>query len=380
MYKRISFYVFYICISYISILLTHKINMKKRILQLLLLLFVLVIGYLCFAPVPIDPEAWTPPVNVGFNGIYAVNNKLEAVKKMADGFCSQCEDVALDSLGNIYAGASDGSILAFSPDFKEHRTIANTGGRPLGMVIDKKGNIYVADDTKGLLWVSKKGEVKVLTNSYNNEKMLFLDDLDIAPDSSIIFSEASRKFTDKNNLLDIIEHRPNGHLFRYDLKTGKTELLIDSMYFANGVAVFNDGSYVLVNNMCRYEVLKYYLKGERKGQHEVFINNLPGFPDGVNISKDGTVWVSIPVKRLDKLDKLLPYPFLRKVFLRLPLPPQKNPLYGCVLGFDASGKLIQNLQDPKGGISNITNCVPFQNKLYLGSIAEKSIGVYELKE
>jgi sugar lactone lactonase YvrE len=351
--------------------------MRKIILRSLIVMASAALLYLLFYPVPIDPEAWTPPTSQGLTGPYAVNDQLTAIRKMAEGQCPQCEDCAVDSLGNVYATATDGNILVFSPDFRERRILANTGGRPLGIVVDRHHNIFVADDTKGLLWITPAGEVKRLTNSYKGEQMLFLDDIDLAPDSSIIFTEASRKFTDKNFLLDIMEHRPNGNVFRYDLKTGETELLIDSMYFPNGVAVSPDGSFVLINHMNKYSVLKYYLSGDRKGQSDVFVDNLPGWPDGVNLGPDGTVWVSIPTLRVELLDKVLPYPFIRKIFMRMPLPKKDIP-YGLILGFDSSGKLVHNLQDPTGSFAGITNTVPVENRLYLGSVRANSIGVFEL--
>jgi sugar lactone lactonase YvrE len=210
--------------------------------------------------------------------------------------------------------------------------------------------------------------------------MLLVDDLALAPDSSIIFTEASRKFPLHTYKLDLLEHRPNGYLFQYDLKTRQTRQLLDSLYFANGVGVSNDGSYALVNDMGRYRVLKYHLTGVKKGQSEVFADNLPGFPDGLNIGSDGTVWLSIVSPRTTSLDFIMRYPFLRKLLLRLPESAQPAPQrYGCILGFDATGKLIHNLQDPKGGYAAITNCVPFQHKLYLGTLTEHSIGVYELR-
>lgn len=352
--------------------------MKKRIGQFLLLLLVLLLAYILFYPVPIDPQAWTPPTDPGLTGPYAPNNELTKVQKMAEGQCLRCEDVAVDSLGNVYAGAYTGDILAFSPDFKTRRVLVNTGGRPLGMIVDKQGNVYVADSPKGLLKVSPTGQMTVLSDVCNNQKIIFADDLAFGPDSTIIFSEASEKFPDKIHILDAIEHGPNGNVFRYSLKTGKTELLMDSLYFANGIAVSPNGSYVLVNNMTKYQMLKHYLSGDRKGQTEVFIDNLPGFPDGVNISPDRTIWVSIPGPRIALLDKILPYPFIRKIWLRLPHSDQQGPGYGFILGFDQSGKLTHNLQDPKGGYSGITNTVPFQDKLYLGSITQTSIGVYTL--
>lgn len=352
--------------------------MKKRIGQFLLLLLVLFLAYVVFYPVPIDPQAWTPPVDVGLTGPYAPNEALSALHEMADGQCNRCEDVAVDSVGNVYAGDVNGNILAFSPDFKNRRVLVNTGGRPLGMIVDKQGNVYVADSPKGLLKISQTGAMEVLTNSCNNHPIVFADDLDFGPDSTIIFSEASNKFPDTIHVLDVLEHGANGTLFSYSLKTGKTERLLDSLYFANGVAVSRDGSYVLVNNMTKYQVLKYVLRGEKKGKVEVFLDNLPGFPDGVNISSGGTIWVSLPSPRSEELDKLLPHPFVRKVIYQLALTPAKPNHYGFILGFDESGKLTHNLQDPKGGYSDITNTVPFRNKLYLGSIYQTSIGVYEL--
>jgi sugar lactone lactonase YvrE len=107
--------------------------------------------------------------------------------------------------------------------------------------------------------VSPTGQVNELTNSCNGKKMLFIDDLDLTPDSTIIFSEASRKFSNKVFLLDLLEHRPNGNVFRYDLKTGRTEQL---------------------------------------------------------------------------LDKILSYPFVRKLIMRLSQAPQKDQPHGFVLGFD----------------------------------------------
>jgi hypothetical protein len=90
----------------------------KKIILFLLLLLILFSAFVFFYPAPIDPQAWTPPVDVGLTGQYAPNNALSALHKMADGKCNRCEDVAVDSLGNVYAGDVAGNILAFSPVLK----------------------------------------------------------------------------------------------------------------------------------------------------------------------------------------------------------------------------------------------------------------------
>lgn len=350
--------------------------MKSRIIWAIVLLVLIAITYLTLYPVPIEPGAWTPPADPGLTGKYAPNEKLREVQKKGD--CPKCEDIAIDDQGNVFASADDGRIIVFNADFSKQRTLANTGGRPLGMAIDALNNIFVADAHKGILMITPKGKVKVLTDSYQGRKMLFLDDIAQAPDSSIIFSEASSKFPLEHDVLDIIEHQPNGNLFRYDLKTGITELLMAGMYFANGIAISPDSTYLLVNNMTKYQVLKYFLTGDRKGQHEVFVENLPGYPDGVNFGLDGTVWVSIPTLRVKILDDVLPYPFLRKMIMRLP-QSKDTPAYGCMFGFDQSGNLTHNFQGPADTFTGITNIVAHGNALYLGSIRESSLGVLQLK-
>lgn len=104
------------------------IKMKKKISLFLLPVLIVFLGYVLFYPVPIDPQAWTPPVDIGLTGQYAPNDALSALHKMADGQCNRCEDVAVDSVGNVYAGDVEGNIIAFSPDFKTRRILANTAG------------------------------------------------------------------------------------------------------------------------------------------------------------------------------------------------------------------------------------------------------------
>jgi sugar lactone lactonase YvrE len=92
----------------------------------------------------------------------------------------------------------------------------------------------------------------------------------------------------------------------------------DEMYFANGVAVSPDQTYLLVNETGAYKITKIWIAGEKKGQSEIFMENLPGVPDGISYNGDGIFWVAFPSRRADILDNLGPKPFLRKVVMRLP--------------------------------------------------------------
>ncbi len=47
--------------------------------------------------------------------------------------------------------------MQLQPDGTQPRVFANTGGRPLGLIFDREGNLIVADAIKGLLSVNKGG-------------------------------------------------------------------------------------------------------------------------------------------------------------------------------------------------------------------------------
>jgi len=353
----------------------------KRILFLVIVLILVAVLYLLVAPVPIDPVAWTPPPAPGLIGPYAQNNQLAPVQRLSLGEGRNPEDVALDSGDRIYAGFEDGRIIQLRADGTQPRVFANTGGRPLGLVFDHSGNLIVADAIKGLLSVDKNGGIKVLTTSADGANFGCLNDLDVAADGTIYFTEASAKFPMSQFANDILEHRPNGRFLAYDPKTRETRTLLRGIHFANGVAVSPDQSYVLVAETGLYRVIRFWLSGPKQGQSETFIDNLPGFPDGISSNGKGKFWLALVTPRDEVLDtKLLPHPFLRKVVVRLPAflhPAPKR--YSFVLGLDENGKVTDNLQNGAPDCyAEIANAVERDGVLYLGSIAESTVGKLKL--
>jgi len=240
---------------------------------------------------------------------------------------------------------------------------------------DGKGNLIVADAYKGLLAVAPDGSVEALSTGSGGVPFKLADDVDAASDGVIYFSDASDKFPVSKFTYSLMEHRPHGRLLGYNPETGDTTVLLDDLYFANGVAISPDESFVLVNETGTYRVRRYWLKGEKKGRTDIFIDNLPAFPDGISCDGEDTFWLALVSPRDPGLDALLPHPFLRKMVVRLPealLPKPKN--YGFVLGLDTDGNVAHNLQDPSGSYGQITSVEEHEGMLYFGSLAEDAIG------
>jgi hypothetical protein len=206
------------------------------------------------------------------------------------------------------------------------------------------------------------------------------NDLDIAADGTIYFTDASSKFPLTDFTADILEHGPNGRFLAYDPKTKTTRTLLRDLSFANGVAVSPDQSFVLVVETAAYRIHRLWLTGPKAGQTEIFIDNLPGFPDGLSSNGRDKFWLALVTPRDTLLDKLLPHPFLRKIVARLPKLLQPAPKrYSFVLGLDPNGRVIDNLQDGSPDCyAEIANVVEHQGSLYFGTIGERTVGRHRL--
>jgi sugar lactone lactonase YvrE len=346
-----------------------------KILLSLAAVIAVVLLYLTLWPVRIDPVAWTPPEPPPLSGVFEANTRLAQVVRLNAGGHNP-EAIAVGTDARVYTGLEDGRIMRLRDDGSPPELFVHLEGRPLGMKFKKTGELIIAAGDKGLLSVAPNGSISVLTTEAAGVAYRCVNDLDIAADGTIYFSDSSSKYPISVYKEDLFEHRPNGRLLAYDPQTKTTRVVLDGIYFANGVAVSQDQSFVLISETGKYRVLRVWLTKERAGQSEIFIDNLPGFPDNVTANERGEFWLALVTPRNRLLDGLLPRPFLRKVILRLPSFLQPGPKrYGFVLGLDRNGRVIQNLQDPSGkSYALISSAVEHKGNLYLGSIGEDSVG------
>lgn len=330
-------------------------------------------------PSPIDPVAYTPGKLQALSGVLEPNTLLQKAELLALGKIHGPEEVAVDSLGRVYGGTQDGSIVRVLAN-GNLETFAETQGRPLGIQFDTHGNLIVCDAFKGLLSINPDGQIKVLATSADGVAFKFTDALDIARDGTIYFTDASAKYSPNEYLYDLLESKPHGRFMRYDPDSGQVKVLLNDLYFANGVALSSQEDFVLINETYRYRVLRYWLKGPEAGTWEIFIDNLPGFPDNISTNHKGTFWLALFTVRNKAVDRLQSYPFVKAQMAKLPqnLWPLPKP-YGLVLALDEQGNITQSLHDSTGEhLGAITSAREYNGFLYLGSLHNDRIGKYKL--
>ena len=350
-----------------------------KILKLTFALLALLALYLLLWPTGVEPIAWTPLPAPKLEGVYAYNDKLKGIQKLAPGVGKGPEGVNVDAVGRVYAGYADGRVVMLSNEARTYTIVADTGGRPLGISFGPNGGLVIADAKKGLLHLG--GEVEPLATEADGLPFGFVDDVDNTRlDKNLYFTDASSKFHYGQHVRDALEHGANGRLLQYNVATKQTRVLMSGLHFPNGVAVGPGDEYVLVNETEEYRIVRYWLKGEKAGTHDVFIDNLPGFPDNLSFNDRDKFWVAIYAPRDPLLDELLPGSFfLRKVIARLPGFPLKK--HSFVLGIDLDGKVVANLQyagaDAYAPITSVREHGPW---LYFGSYSYPAIGRMPLNQ
>jgi sugar lactone lactonase YvrE len=290
------------------------------------------------------------------------------------------EDVVVDRDGWVITGLDDGRILRVDPGTGESHLVAHTGGRPLGLELFPNGRLLVCDTRLGLMAVDvTTGVVTSLVSHVDGEPLRFCNNAAIAADGTIYFSDSSRRYGIDHWKRDLVENIPTGRLLcrRPD---GQVEVLLDQLYFANGVALAADESWVVVAESGANRLSRVWLTGARAGRAEVFFENLPGVPDNLSTGADGLVWVALAAPADKALAVLHRLPLLvRRLAARLPEAVQPEPQRVVwVLALDAAGHVVHDLRWNGEPYHMVTGVREHQGRIYMGSLGEEAILAFDL--
>lgn len=327
-------------------------------------------------PATMRSAAWTPERAPNLEGPFLKNHELERGEKLAPGQIVGPESIAIDDVGRIYAGTTDGKIVRLLPG-TAIEVFAQTGGRPLGMAFAPNGDLIVADVVKGLLRIDPEGHIEVLAHEAEGKPLVFINSVAITKDGGTVYlTDSSLKWGYGDQTNDILEAIPTGRLVRFDMKTKTATVLVRSLAFANGVALAPDESYLLVAETARYRITRVWLTGDRRNIPETFLDNLPGFPDNISPSPRGTYWVALYSIRKPMLDFAHPFPFLKDTIASLPDVLRPHPIpYGLIFEVDGQGRVLRSFHDPDAvRFRDVTDVVEHKGVLYLGTLSGSSIG------
>lgn len=291
------------------------------------------------------------------------------------------EDVVVDAEGRVYTGVDDGRILRVSPDGRGIEVIGDTGGRPLGLELHGDDELLVCDARAGLLTMPLAGgPVTTLATSALGLDFVFCNNAAVASDGTIYFTDSSRRFGIDHWRDDLIEQTAGGRLLRRT-PDGKIDLVADGLQFANGVALPPDESFVAVAETGAYRVTRVWLTGDRAGQRDTLVGDLPGFPDNIATGTDGLIWVTLASPRVPALEVVRRLPTPVRAMVRR-LPPNLQPAPGRevgALGIGADGRVERELRGRIDGFHMLVGIREHHGRLWFGSLEENAIAYTDLE-
>ena len=335
-----------------------------------------------------EPESAVP----GSGSPYELNNRLSEADAIGLGELEGPEDVILDRDDHLYCGTRHGEIVRFfAPDYTRSEIFAHVGGFPLGLAFDRDGNLISCVGAMGLYKISPDREVTRLsaetrrsfTSVQDDARLRDPNDLDIAPDGRIYFTDSTKRYDAHDWALDSIENRGTGRLLVYDPKDGSTKTLLDGYRYTNGVCMAHDNKSLFFAESWRCRIHRYWLEGPKAGTAECVIKDMPGYTDNINRASDGTYWMAWLGMRTPSFDLSLRHPAMRKrMTRRLPqdewLFPNINT--GGVVKFDENYTIIRTMGD-LSGISHpmVTSMREHKGHLFIGGILNNRVGRYRIE-
>ncbi|XP_065446009.1 adipocyte plasma membrane-associated protein isoform X2 [Chrysemys picta bellii] len=314
-------------------------------------LIIPLLGAIVFLECPIDPQPLSfkePPL---LTGVLEPNIKLRQAERIFENQLIGPESIA--NIGDVlFTGTADGKILKIEDG--EIKTLARLGHGP-------------CSDVKMLLSTSEPIE---------GHKMSFLNDLTLTRDGrKIFFTDSSSKWQRRDYSFLVMEGTDDGRLLEYDTVTKEVKVLMVGLRFPNGVQLSPAEDFVLVAETTLARIRRYYVSGLMKGGADMFVENMPGFPDNIRLSSAGGYWVAMSAVRpnpgFSMVDFISEKPWIKRIIFKLlsqETVMKFVPKYSLVVELSETGSYKRSLHDPNGMVvTYVSEAHEHNGYLYLGS-------------
>jgi len=388
-----------------------------------------------FPPYTTFEESIIYPLPPPWKGPLESNEKLNLVDKLFENKIKGPESFAVWD-GALYTGLISGRIVRIDPDDLTIETVARIGeecqeqyeedkcGRPLALEFTQDGQLLVCDAVFGLYMIDLNRQVdttgRIVTDTRDLDRVgytsllspdrivdglpnILINSLALSSDNDTVYlTVTSTRFSLKESLFELVSD-PSGRLLKFSISTKEVEVLASGISWANGIELQQgEEEWVIFCETGRARLMKHYLKGDKKGQTEVYLDNMPGLPDNIRINDNGNYYVGLVSPRIPGKPHILPMisphnlarKFLARLMAMVMIPfkilnsvmpiavslrfeywcancepiAHLAPPYGLVIEVDHdSGEILSSLHSTNGEARFISEAFVYDRWIYFGS-------------
>ncbi|KAL3636287.1 hypothetical protein CASFOL_020834 [Castilleja foliolosa] len=180
-------------------------------------------------------------------------------------------------------------------------TLGPKCGRPLDLEFNHKtGQLYIVDLYQGLMVVERGSDVATpVAKGVDGMPGDAPDAIAIDPiTGEVYFTDIGTIIFTNPNMSQVLQSGDkSGKLLKYDPKTERRSVVLTGLSGPSGLAVSQDGSFILIAEYLACNITRYWLTGPKAHTSEHLLE-LPGNPDNIKRTKSGDFWVAVNIQKI----------------------------------------------------------------------------------
>jgi sugar lactone lactonase YvrE len=189
----------------------------------------------------------------------------------------------------LFSDIPASTIYSWNPGAKHAEVYRRPSGRSNGLTLDRLGRLIACEHDRRLTRTERDGTLKVLAESYKGKRLNSPNDVVVARNGAIYFTDPPYGLNDK---LEGKELTYQG-VYRLGVR-GKLTLLDDTFDRPNGLAFSPDESRLYVDDTTRCHIRVFDVQGDGSICNGRIFAELkgarPGNPDGMKVDVYGNVF------------------------------------------------------------------------------------------
>jgi sugar lactone lactonase YvrE len=189
----------------------------------------------------------------------------------------------------LFSDIPASTIYSWTPGAKRAEVYRKPSGRSNGLTLDRRNRLIACEHDRRLTRMEPDGTIKVLAESYDGKRLNSPNDVVVARNGAIYFTDPPYGLGDKCEGKEL----PYQGVYRLGTR-GKLTLLDDSFERPNGLAFSPDESKLYIDDTAKRHIRVFEVRKDGSIHNGRLFTELkgpkPGNPDGMKVDLNGNVF------------------------------------------------------------------------------------------